>query len=393
MSEAKAQPTVQIDMASMSPEDRTLILWNEALARMADNRPRAAIEILEPLVSALPDVTRIRLELARAYFQTQDDDKARFHFERALGDPLSDADRAAVLGFLDAIEARKRWEFGVSVAVISESNPGQRTSAETINIGGLRFTLTDTAEDSTGIETRLSFGVLPPVTTDVSGRFVLTLRDKSFDNEDFDDRTVGGEAGFVLRADGGAQYGAGVLIEDRKLAGAPFSEGRGIYADATALVGPATRATMRVSYKDLTHDTVTSRDGPTRAMRLSLSHVVNSRFAIRSSLNFSDIEAEADWEKGQELGISVGATYAFDGGLTLQVDAGVSSQKRDAAAPLFLDPRDDTARFVAVSALYREFEIQGFTPVLGVRYDTRNSPIPLFDYDNTALTFGFTRLF
>ena len=114
---------------------------------------------------------------------------------------------------------------------------------------------------------------------------------------------------------------------------------------------------------------------------------------MRGGVNLAEIGAEADYESGDERGVTLGATYAFEGGWTIQGDVGITLERRDAAAPLFAEPRDDEAVFVALSLLNRNADIAGFTPVLGIRYDERTSPIELYDYDNLGFTLGFTRQF
>ena len=54
--------------------------------------PRQAIERFEAILVLRPDLTRVRLELARAYYLTGRDDKAKHHFS------LSSGGQAAVLG-------------------------------------------------------------------------------------------------------------------------------------------------------------------------------------------------------------------------------------------------------------------------------------------------------
>ena len=69
---------------------------------------RRAARRFETILAQRPELTRVRLELARVYHSLGRDDKARFHFEASLADDLPSSVEAAVEGFLNRIDARKR---------------------------------------------------------------------------------------------------------------------------------------------------------------------------------------------------------------------------------------------------------------------------------------------
>ena len=48
-------------------------------------RPREAAEQYEAILAIRPDLTRVRLELARAHYAAGQDDKAKYHFQLSLG--------------------------------------------------------------------------------------------------------------------------------------------------------------------------------------------------------------------------------------------------------------------------------------------------------------------
>ena len=77
--------------------------------------PGKAAEQYEAILAVRPDLTRVRLELARAHYAAGQDDKAKHHFQLSLGDNLPSSVESAVEGFLNAIDARKRWSAHVAV--------------------------------------------------------------------------------------------------------------------------------------------------------------------------------------------------------------------------------------------------------------------------------------
>ena len=71
-----------------------------------------------------PDLVRVRLELARAFFLKGEDTLSRDHFERVLaGDPPG-AVAANVRRFLSRIRARRGWSMYLGAAVAPDTNIG-----------------------------------------------------------------------------------------------------------------------------------------------------------------------------------------------------------------------------------------------------------------------------
>ena len=126
--------------------DRTDIRFLTGLAAMrAAERPGMAEEsrdaLLDEAIAAFhailvgrPGLTRVRLELARAFYLKREDGLAREHFERVLaGDPPK-AIAANVGRLLGEMRARRRWSAHFGMAVASDSNPGAASADDTVHI-------------------------------------------------------------------------------------------------------------------------------------------------------------------------------------------------------------------------------------------------------------------
>ena len=98
-----------------------------------------AIAAFRAMLIEQPDVERVRLELARAFFLKGEDSLARRHFEQVLaGDPPA-AVATNVRRFLIQIRARRRWSFNAGFAVAPDSNIGSGSEERTIYIFDLPF--------------------------------------------------------------------------------------------------------------------------------------------------------------------------------------------------------------------------------------------------------------
>jgi outer membrane protein len=97
-----------------------------------------------------PTLLRPRLELARALYLSGDYQTARYHFEQVLSAPLPEPVRNNVLAYLTQIRERVP-SLVMSLDVILDSNPGQATSAEFVNIGGQLFRVNNPSQGETEI--------------------------------------------------------------------------------------------------------------------------------------------------------------------------------------------------------------------------------------------------
>ena len=93
-----------------------------------------AIATLHAMLADRPELVRVRLELARAFFYKGEDSLARGHFRRVLAGDVPDAVKANVQRFLIQIRARRRWTMYMGMALLPDSNIGGGTDEEVIYI-------------------------------------------------------------------------------------------------------------------------------------------------------------------------------------------------------------------------------------------------------------------
>ena len=128
---------------------RTDVLFLTGLAAVgASNRAEGegrdallaqAVAAFRAILVDRPDLTRVRLELARAFFLKGEDGLARRHFERVLGGNPDRAVVANINNYLAVMRARKRWTARVGAALAPDTNIGAVSEAEIIYIYGLPF--------------------------------------------------------------------------------------------------------------------------------------------------------------------------------------------------------------------------------------------------------------
>ena len=120
-----------------------------------DKKLDEAIAAFRAILVERPELVRVRLELARAFFLKEEDTLARRHFEQVLAGRPPPPVVANIIRFLRIMRARRRWEahFGAALAPDSNLNAasGERTIFLDTPFGRLPFTLDDPSKPESGL--------------------------------------------------------------------------------------------------------------------------------------------------------------------------------------------------------------------------------------------------
>ena len=93
-----------------------------------------AIAAFHVMLVQRPELVRVRLELARAFYLKGEDGLARRHFEAVLAGGVPEEVAANVNLFLEEIRSRGRWSFNLGFALAPDSNIGAGSEERTIYI-------------------------------------------------------------------------------------------------------------------------------------------------------------------------------------------------------------------------------------------------------------------
>ena len=100
----------------------------------SDKRLDEAIDIFRAMLVRRPELVRVRLELARAFFLKEDDRLATRHFEHVLAVTPPAPVALNVTRFLKIMRARKRWSLRLGAALLPDTNLGAGSDERIIYI-------------------------------------------------------------------------------------------------------------------------------------------------------------------------------------------------------------------------------------------------------------------
>lgn len=356
--------------------------------------PHKAIEQFEAILTMRPELTRVRLELAGAQYAAGLDEKARRHFERSLADGLPSSVERSVEGFLNAIDARRRWSFHLSASVLPETNAVRRTDRRTVRIGGATFHLNEDAREASGVGVQAAAGAAfsPRIADDVRGHLAVSTAAKLYEESDWNDISLIGEAGLKkLLSDG---VFSGGLRAGRRWAGTEGFEGSiGPWTSIERRITNRVRLRLRGSVDYRKHDERDDLDGWRMALSSRVRYALDSRTALEAGPYIEAVEARRDYRSNRLVGLSGGVSRAFKNGFFASLSGSLQSQRHLADDPLFGKKRKDTALRLSARVVNGSLKFRGFAPYVGYSYERNRSNIALYEYDNHGVRVGLSRDF
>jgi hypothetical protein len=388
-------PADEMLVAAAEPEDEVDREWLAALGYMRGNAPRAALPHLERLVTMSPETARFRLELARALYLIEDDARAYFHFEQALGGNLSLAEIATVNEYLRAMEQRKPWQGHARIALVRQSNPWYRSGEEFVDIGGKLQLPLPPVERSVGVELGLGFTYLPTIRPDLHGRVHLFATGQVFEESDLNRWHLRGEFGLLAMGDYSQQISGGLTLQGAFGTDGRIMHGVGIYGVFQRRYANRLHLGFRINADSLQYKGIPTLDGLRVTAGVEGTYLYSPRLRLHGGLSIAHAQTEAAFHRRTTGSVNFGGQFAFAGGTIGGLDAKLSHSRVSEANPLQLQYGPERSNRVDLTAqlMHREFTIRDFAPVLVLGYTYQRSNVPTQGFSNFKLTMGATRNF
>lgn len=375
------------ELLIVEPHDPQLhFIRGMALAEMG--RYLEAADEFRWMLTQDPSLLRPRLELARVLVLIGQHDSAKYNFEQVLANDIPETVRQNILNILANIR-EKTAMLTVSFAFVSDSNPNQATSAEEVEVGGVRYRLNSNSRASQTTGTRLAFdGRLPLAESSLwfvraNGEFnqyseqrlnFQYLQGALGRNFQFQDRTLSIEAGGHA-----AVYGNDPLYDGAVLAVGDFHQLRpdvGIKFSAMA---------QQLNYRDYPHlsgwqygATVQGVYAPSSISRWEVAAGVLRNEAKEAPYSFLQYQLSGryirEWVGGWITGIGLHGSVA----------------DYDDTDPVFLKKRLGTETKLEFELSNRRLRIWKFTPQLQFGWIDRHSNIDFYSYSRAYARIGMS---
>ncbi|MFG6532049.1 MULTISPECIES: surface lipoprotein assembly modifier [unclassified Sulfitobacter] len=372
-------------------------LWALSMAHVRQGRPRAALPWLDRLVSLAPDAVTYRLELANTLEAAGQAERARYHYSLARGAALPPSLAEEVTRRIDQIDRDRIWEGNFRFAIVPESNPAKRTAADTIMIGDLPFKLKDgsRAQSARGIELGLGLAALPRLGPDLRLRLGAALDARLYEEVAPDDVQARAELGLLHFGDRNRRLGAGITLRKRWIDGEAYANTRGVYLTWGQSIDARARSRLDLTLiRERTDYEAPGTKPATRSVAAaSLSHTATPRLQLSFGLQLELTESELATEAGQAGAVTLGARYAFEGGLLAELTLALGRHEREGPDSLLGIVREDRRQSLSMKLTHRDWAVAGFAPVLELGVERQDSSNDLYSYENHRVLLGITRRF
>lgn len=357
-----------------------------------------AIAAFHAMLVQQPDLVRVRLELARAFFLKGEDSLARRQFEQVLaGDPPATV-VANVRLFLAQIEARRRWSFNAGFALAPDSNIGSGSEERTIYIYDLPFRRDADKLTTSGVGVSVWGGA--EYDYRLSERMRLRaggdLLRREYGGSEFDETFASVHAGPRVLIDG-LTHGSVLATASQRWAGTVKDfHALGARVEAGRRLSRTVSANVRVSWEDRHYRTRTALDGDALDVTLGGSWVIAPTVRAEVTAGYGRERPEATRERHEDYRVGAGVSVILPRGFT--VGGGGEHRWTDYEAGWFPHVPDGGARedrtWSARASVYnRGITLMGFSPEVSVVHEVRETNAQLYDYERTRGEVRFVRQF
>ena len=357
-----------------------------------------AIAALHTMLIDRPDLVRVRLELARAFFLKGEDSLARGHFERVLAGKPPAPVVANVQRFLAEIRARRRWTMYLGAAMSPDSNIGGASDERIIYINDLPFRRDAEELTTSGIGVSVWTGgeYQYPLGDRLRLRLGGDLSRQDYGGSKFDQTSVSVHAGPRWLVDRDTEVSLVGTARRRWTGTAPSHDDLGARVEAGHRLTPRIRVNGRASWYRRDHRTRDFLDGPILDVTLGGSWVILPILRADGAAGYARERPKSERWRNASRWLRLGASIALPWGFTL----GGSGELRwtDYEGnwfPFVPDgaPRQDRTRILRATVHNRAFTLYGFSPQLVVTNEARDTNAQLYDYKRTRAELRAVRQF
>ena len=373
-----------------SDEDRDILL-NEAI-----------VAFHSVLVQA-PQLVRVRLELARAFFFRGRDGLARRHFELVLAGGVPEPVAARVRQFLNLMRARKRWSgyFGTAIAPDSNLNAASDTEIIYIDVFGARLPFRRDgdfgARSGLGVSIWGGGEYQQPLSPRLRLRVGADAVQREYSGREFDQYFLAAHAGPRWLAGPRTEISLLGTAQRQWLGGYPYVDETGMRLELDRRLGLRVWARGTVSVRERDQKLHDFLDGPLTTFTLDVVWAPAPVLQVQMTVGYERTYAASEHWRSLSRWVRVGTSLALPLGFTL----GTSAQMRrtgyegNGCVHQVLDCRQrlDRTRIFSISVLNRAVTLLGFSPQLALIHEARVTNAQALDYDRNVAELRFVRQF
>ena len=357
-----------------------------------------AIAVLHKILIDQPDLERVRLELARAFFYKKEDSLARKHFERVLAGKPPDPVMVNVRRFLNEIRARRRWSMYLGAAVTPSTNIGRASDSDIINIFGLPFRrdADEPRRSGVGISVWTGGEYLHPLGDRLRLRLGSDATREEYPGSMFDQTFLSVHAGPLWLARRDTTVSLVADARQRWTQTSPYYLDLGARSEIRHRVNRRVSLTGRASWYDREYRKVDILDGSVFDISLNGTWVVLPILQANGAIGYAEEYTDAKTWRNDSRWARLGTSVVLPKGFSLGLSGEYRKTEYEGNWFPFTEDgsaRSDRTEILRVSLLNRGWTVRGFSPQFVVTHEKRDTNAQIYDYDRTNGEVRFVRQF
>ena len=361
-----------------------------------------AIDAFRSILVNRPELVRVRLELARAFFLKGQDGLAQRHFELVLAGGVPPAVAVNIRQFLDAMLARKRFSGYFGAAIAPDSNLNAASESEIIYIDTVFGRLPFQREGDLGAESGFGLSVCggaeyqQPLSEKLRLRVGSDVAVREYPGGDFDQTFLAAHVGPRWLASPITQFSLVGTAQRQWLGSSPYADELGVRLELDRRLTSRlwVRGTAAYRERDHLHDFL---DGPLVDFTATFAWTPAPVLRVHFTVGYERDHAASEPWRNLSRWVRVGTSLVLPLGFTVGTSAQMRRTRYDGTGQAHLTlhgrPRFDRTRAFTLSVLNRAFTVFRFSPQLALIHDVRLTNAQAQDYDRNRAELRFVRQF
>jgi outer membrane protein len=308
------------------------VLYSFAQARLAhvEGHYAQAIKVYREILSKQPELTPVRLHLAKALFENGAYEAAVYQFNRARTDQPPEPVVRVIDAYLDAIAKNHQWRFNAGLNYINDNNINNASNDRFISIKGkdtgLKLSDDSLPQSGRGLSYNLNVERDFFLTDHHAITASLDVTGKSYwNNPAFDDTTIRTGLGYQWR-NATRTFTLQPFYQPRWYAGKRYSKTYGARVSTSYLVTPAWQIYAAAEIAENRYRQRDFLNGHYQFLSLGSSFAFNSKTWGFWGVDVMKNQTNDRSESSLRSGLRVGLTREFGANLSAQLQASVANR-------------------------------------------------------------------
>ena len=362
-----------------------------------------AIANFHAILVRRPNLVRVHLEIARAFFLKGEDGLARRHFQLVLGGEPPEPVVANIQRFLNAIRARRRWQAWFGLGIAQDSNVNTASENRTIWLdtpfGRFPFLRSEEATPKSGYGLNIWSGgeYEYPLRERLRLRVGTNVSVREHRGSDFDSHFASFHVGPQWLVDRRTEISVLGTAQRSWTLGQPETDQLGFRVEAERRLSPRLALFGRGGLRHRNCRDCDWIDGPVGEVSLNAAWVAMPILRLGTGAGYSWSGADDENRRSAGPRANLTANLALPFGFTVGARGSMHWTDFEGSGANYFTidrmPRDDRLRVLSGSIFNRAFTLYGFSPRLTIINEKRDTNAQGLDYSRTRGELSFVKQF